>query len=719
MRNYLHYLLAIVFSCTLFINIVQATSTNNNVNSILGVYAENRDLGIPNYVTEDLLLASYGLIRKSTMTNYEVDVIYPSFNKFIEQLYQLNISTYTEAGKANHDYLAVLHALLTGSTEVGHAGNTLRAQQELNLVYQSAGISASPLWHYSVDYSQYKPRGKYVESKILEQYFRAYRYASSILFAAQASKSTGVTKALANRMSVQAKYLSRVISSIKPLNRTYHSIIKYFDWQFGQGKDISVDDIVKVLQKKSENKSLSNRILSYAKKHQLQPSVNDGIVNLQNLEKGLSIADVRSGFRLFPSRETSTAKIFQQFVYPNVNKYKATCKKCSLPFSATAINGVNVKGFPTANELMAVLGSQHAKANIANSNDTDYKGYKEAVKKAYTIAKSGLNMDGAHYDLMRNHLKDNTNTNTKIEIRHLNSMKGFWVWQQYLSLLYTKQSYTLTGKGMSFADRSGAWLEPATNLYSDLNDIVNQHIINTPHPVWNEFSKIIKRCLDISLHIDKSNSLSNKQEGFLNNIDKKILALSGVVDHPIVVDVHTNPSSKEVLQEGLAAKLTLYKTSSNKVAARGALFRHYEFKQPMSNRLTDNGWLEKLKTEFDIGSDVVEPVKPEVKLDGSIRKIFAAFNKGGIDAYIDYVKEHNVALENNQLPVKITLIDKNKTLSIVKMIEDNKGQVNSRIDNVQFALVSPSLLNKLIKHVNVWTVALSLQTTNPINNVNK
>ena len=709
---------------------------------LMDVYVQNRQLGLPNYVTEDLLLTAYGLIRQATLTEQEQNFIYPAFSKLIKQLYALHKNTVSEAGKANHDYLAVLNALLTGATQVGHAGNSKRAQQELDLVYQVTGISTSPLWQYAIDYSQFKPRGKYESSEVMQRYFRAYRYAGTILFAVQTSKSTGVSPKAAQRMALQAKYLTRLINGVSALKHDYESINSHFTWQFGVGKDISVDDMPELAKNVKDGKNLNQRMLEYAREHKLQPTVIDGIVNVSDLEKGLTVADARSGFRLFPSHETATAMIFQQLTYPNVKEYLATCKQCDSPFTATMINGKSVKGFPLVDEIMAALESVSAKSELEMSADQDYKNYQRAWIKVKeitdniipiitaddnnavksTVNKSAL-MDGVHFRFMRSYLDPKNTRMTADRLyadddRRLNSMKGFWTWQQYLALLYTKQPYTLTDKGLNLSDRSGAWLSPTPGLYKGLQFIVKQHIEHTPHPSWKVFDGILQRCYDIAIRIIQQQKISNEDEEFLNNIDKTLLQLTGGVDYAIVVDVHTNPASHEVLEQGLAGKIVSFKTSEAS-RARGAIFQHFEFKQPMSNRLTDKDWLEKLnKGEVtDYSSELY--IATEKKLDGQIRALYSAFQKGGKEGFDRYVQEQQIAIENGLIPVVITLTTQIGFKSVEELIEKHEGKNSTKLENVLYAMIPPALIKNIIEEKTVWTLALSQATTQPMDNKQK
>jgi hypothetical protein len=72
-----------------------------------------------------------------------------------------------------------------------------------------------------------------------------------------------------------------------------------------------------------------------------------------------------------------------------------------------------------------------------------------------------------------------------------------------------------------------------------------------------------------------------------------LLALSGAPDKPIVIDVHSNPAAGQVVEEATGYPRVV----SGEGSARGAVFTHREFKQPMSERLTDASWRELLRKE--------------------------------------------------------------------------------------------------------------------------
>jgi len=74
---------------------------------------------------------------------------------------------------------------------------------------------------------------------------------------------------------------------------------------------------------------------------------------------------------------------------------------------------------------------------------------------------------------------------------------------------------------------------------------------------------------------------------------------AGGKETTLVVDVHTDVNSEQVLEEGIGyvdLVLVAYKIpEGNIILGAGPTFSYYEFKQPMSDRLTDEQWKELLE----------------------------------------------------------------------------------------------------------------------------
>jgi hypothetical protein len=66
----------------------------------------------------------------------------------------------------------------------------------------------------------------------------------------------------------------------------------------------------------------------------------------------------------------------------------------------------------------------------------------------------------------------------------------------------------------------------------------------------------------------------------------------------VIVDVHTDPNSDSCLEEAVGYPLEIYVIVKldTLYVTRGAIFSYYEFTQPISERLTDEEWRDKLQS---------------------------------------------------------------------------------------------------------------------------
>jgi hypothetical protein len=61
----------------------------------------------------------------------------------------------------------------------------------------------------------------------------------------------------------------------------------------------------------------------------------------------------------------------------------------------------------------------------------------------------------------------------------------------------------------------------------------------------------------------------------------------------VIADVHTDPNSGQVLEEGVGDAFPIYvivPAEGGRALALGGVFSYYEFKQPLADRLTDEAW---------------------------------------------------------------------------------------------------------------------------------
>ena len=560
---------------------VAAEPAAEQVGGLFEVYVRNRQQGIPNYITEDLLLLSYGMIRTAVSRALEREHHIGAVGRIVEGLSaQVAAAPDDPVNQANRDYLAVLLALWEGRDEVADAGEPARAQGELDLALAAQALTQSPLWGQAIDYTQFKPRGHYSGNPEMENYFRTVRYAGTVLFAITASKATGVSEALADRLTQQAVRLARHIEADPGLAEEHNRLLHDLAWRFGPPEDLPNAVLLALDAEPAETFRL--RLLAQTKEQGLQPRIMGGAVDASRLEDGITAADVMTGWRLLPQRYTPESDAFQQLVFNGTGEFQGA--EDTTPFGLAFVDGKPVKGFPLLAELMALWGSKASYERLQQHGETAFEGYGAAWERAQQALDGADGLSALHQQLIRTGLRSASPD-------RLTALRAFWTWQRYAALLYAKQSYTLGSKGLSLAaPRPGARLEPSVPLYLALARVVEAHRRVTPHAAWDAFAGIVDRVIAIALRVDAPGGLTAADEAFLNGLDKELTALTGDPDAPIVVDVHTNPASREVLQEatGMARLVTL--TTAEGQAARGARFTQCEFKHPMAERLSDAAW---------------------------------------------------------------------------------------------------------------------------------
>ena len=556
------------------------------------VYEQNRPDGIPSYITEDLLLVSYSMIRADMVRASERQRSMPKLGKLIGALEHGITRTTTAPG--NREFVVILRALLGGDQQAAGAGLTKRAQAELDLVLAATGITKSPFWGGQMDYSQFRPRGYYAEDERLSRYFRAVRYAGAALFPIQATKATGVGRRQARRAAQQARHFADLIESDAALSALYHEMLDELTWRFGPPEDLTITDLRAV--ESAPARTFNKRLLAYARENDAQPRIIGDVVDRSKLEPGLTLADALTGWRLLPQRRTPESEAFQALVFDSTGKYNAPVSDDTavqaVPTTLTMIDGQAVKGFPLLAELMCMWGSTSSCERIQQQQEHRFERYDEASEQARRALASAQGLSALHRSMLVAALR---NCTEHCEDR-LTAMRAFWTWQRYTSALYAKQSYTPTGKGITIDPprQSGARIQPSLDVYLGLARVVEGHRKFTPHPTWDAFAEILDRVIEVAARHDL---LSADDEAFLNDLDADLKALTGASDAPIIVDVHTNPARGEVLYEATGWARAVDEENrpwSPAGKARGARLSQCEFLGPIDRRLTSAEWRKRL-----------------------------------------------------------------------------------------------------------------------------
>ena len=552
------------------------------------LYEANRKEGIPNYITEDFVLLAYSMAINEAVTHLEEQHLVLAFQAYVETMGKL--SGKDRVSKRNRDFLSVISALLADGKIPKWVSNSKAVKAELDKVLAAKGIARSDLVRQTLDFTQFQVRGKYTRSEVLGRYFRAMRYANTVLFPVVATKATDISNDDADALTEQALALSTLMKNEDVANKRRDLESKLMAL-FGPSRDLKPEDYL--AQKKQKTQALRDNLLQMAREEGKQPLILSGIVKVKDLEEGLSAADALTGFRLIPQAFTPDAAAFQYLVYHEVGEYLGMGQ----PQTAGMIDGKLVKVFPSNLELMALLGSAEAEMKLDETDERNYTGYGLSWRKARDV----LNMSGGlvsdqlpliQYWLTRGH------SAIPDAVRRLKSCQALWTYQRYSNQLYVKQSYTADAKSLQIhPPRETAYIAPAPELYLMLALRVHQiqEALGESKRL-NTLSTLLYRCAEIALQTAQGRIPTGDDAMFLNELEKAFLEVTGQKDLPIVVDVHTEPNSGQVLEEAIGYPESVYH-DIEATRTRGALFTHYEFKHPMSDRLTDAAWQAMLKAD--------------------------------------------------------------------------------------------------------------------------
>jgi len=157
------------------------------------------------------------------------------------------------------------------------------------------------------------------------------------------------------------------------------------------------------------------------------------------------------------------------------------------------------------------------------------------------------------------------------------------------------------------------YVEPVPEFYEGLSDLTlltkkglqEENLLGRNAELrMEELEVILKRLKEISLAELMGRELTEEDYQFIKNFKSEINWVIYDVDETskrttIVADVHTDPDTGQVLEEGVGYVRLIavaYRIPDGRILmGAGPVFSYYEFKQPISERLTDEAWRGMLK----------------------------------------------------------------------------------------------------------------------------
>jgi hypothetical protein len=513
---------------------------------------------------------------------------------------------------------------------------------ELGLIAAHQGFAPSPLLTYKEDYSQYVPRGHYTRSKRLKQYFKALMWYGRMTFLIR-GRSDYDPKALvsmveARRQTLAACMLAAMMENKLPDGRSLaqawdrmYAVTAYY---VGLADDLTPYEY-RGAMRAAIGEAVASSSLTDAKRffelrkalaELRKPEIYGGtgeqegppvtIANERTLAEALTLSQ---GMRLMGQRYIPDSFMMGKLVYPTVGAFEGEGQ----PFTLVETEGGAARGFPRGLDVMAVLGSDRARHWLKALGDDRYARYDEtlaALRQRFgRIDRAGWNRNmywsWLHtLDALLGEYGQGYPTFMRTDAwrdKQLSAALASWSQLRHDTILYAKQSYTMQATAMPAPPKMvEGYVEPAVEFYGRLlaltrmtrSGLDDMKVLDAKaRGRLAALEKIVERLLALSKDELANKRLTKDDYAFIRGFGQQLQAAVAGVDQDglettIVADVHTDQNSGQVLEEGtglLHSMVVVYPMpDGGLVAGVGPLLSHYEFKHPLSDRLTDEAWKE-------------------------------------------------------------------------------------------------------------------------------
>lgn len=582
------------------------------------VYESNRYQELASFITTDSVLHTYHLYFAYLLKNLEADTLSQNLlqltnhmlEKSLEQQQALAGTEWQNAADRNVAFFATALCLLDPNA-TPPASVTARVQSECAKILAASGMSKSGLTGNDEDYTQYKPRGYYEGNEKLERYFRAM-----MLYGRTHFLQNDAFNEDADDLNRSALLMNLALDdgSHTAADKDWESIYTITSFFAGvsddcgfyeylplilsaYGNNVKVTDLPSNTQAWEKYKDLTSHVRA--------PQISSIIVQ----DEELFDQDDIKGFRFMGQRFSLDASIFQQLVHDNVN----------------------ARLLPSALDVPAALGSEEALEILKDKGQTSYAGYSEQMEQLRTsIANADESVwQGSLYAQWLYTLnpllvsKDDTfpafMTSDEWDRKNLQTYQGSYTELKHDTILYSKQIIAEMGGGPVNHDDRG-YVEPEPELYARLGNLAQATVEGLEqYGAINDKDKSEMKLLQeicSKLQIISEKELAGKEPS--SEEYEFIKTYGGQLEHfweevntgyqegatksmfspaAIVADIATNGTDQTCLELGIGRVNSIYvlvPINGELHLTRGGVFSDYEFIVPISERMTDSTWREKL-----------------------------------------------------------------------------------------------------------------------------
>lgn len=583
-------------------------------------YEDNRYFQVPNFVTVDSMMHTYHIyfayLMKDIEKNHLVDELKTltadMIDETADQYDQLKGTAWEESAKTNVAFFAVAGKLLDDKSKIPAEVADV-VDEECDLIMDGSGPEESPLFGEYEDYSQYKPRGYYEGDETLEKYFRAMMWYGRRQFTREQENMD--RSALLITLALNSKD-SDIWSNI-------YAVTSFFA---GASDDLGYCEYMPAIQKVYGDKvsvsDIADDDASWEKFHALTAKMRAPRINSIVIEDTEDAENVIPGFRFMGQRFTIDATIMQELIYRRVGDFEDEDKRM----------------LPDLLDVPAALGSDKAYDILKDMGETKYKNYDKNLEN---MRKEFINDDNSIWNAslyaswlntlrpLLTEKKEGYPTfmqNEEWTKKDLETFAGSFTELKHDTILYSKQVMAEMGGGWDEEKDFRGYVEPEPLVFSRFSFLARKtaeglkdlgYLSKADDENLGKLADLADKLKTIAIKELQNEEISKEEfelietyggeiEHFwfdaMKNMTGEEYPNSELFPAALVVDVATDPNGT-VLEMATGDPATVYvvvPVDGKLRIAQGTVFSFYQFKQPISDRLTDTQWRRMLGIEVDI-----------------------------------------------------------------------------------------------------------------------
>lgn len=588
---------------------------NSGYDEFFDIYEGNSYSMFPNFVTVDSLMHTYHLYFAHLMKTTEKEYLAKDLESLTEtmlsdadaQAKALSGTEWETAARRNLAFFAVAQMLEKENSDITLDDSEVlkAAQSEYDKIMAAQGIEDCYLTGLMEDYSQYKPRGYYDATDEQKRYFRTMMWYGRIPFALDTEDSVRSAVLMCSALSKDPSKYANI-----------YSVTSFFA---GRSDDPGYNELITIIDKAygkiPEDSELAGNSDAFSKVMEEAKSLPLPQINSIPVMDGDD--PVIPSFRFMGQRFTIDAAIMQRLIYEAVKENPQGEKRM----------------LPDALDVPAALGSEVAYKLLEEKGACDYENYTANMllaKEHFDNDDSALwnaSLYSGWLNILRPLLEKKGEgypsymQSEEWTKKNLETYCGSYAELKHDTILYSKQNMAEMGGGdVDVLDDRG-YVDPQPVVYSKFVSLSNKTrdgldsmglLGDKQKEDLDKLSEIGMTLLKISEKELTNQTISDEEYEFIRNyggyiehfwqeanqdtLEGDYLANSYQCPCPVVADIATDPNGT-VLEIGSGKADTVYvvfPVDGELHVARGSVYSFYQFEVPISERMTDEQFREKL-----------------------------------------------------------------------------------------------------------------------------